>query len=363
MSDETTRRIVDGTSWSEFCDAIKMAGSIILADTSPADPLTRAEGFRFLSRVTRSALEAFVEHADPLAPTLHRPVHETVKMGADNPDNHYQFAAISGEHEYRIRGKRGTIPYLGFGTYLGMYGQSATTEPTGYLEAKDLEIRDDGTFEIAVSCRERPGNWLGMVPETRSLIVRQTFLDRRNETVAELEIERVGGTPGPMPLTPQRLDEALSTAGRLVGGAAMIFASWADGFRQHVNELPEFDRTQSLAAGGDPNITYYHSYWALGPDEALVVEVVPPACDYWNFQLNNHWMESLDYRHHRISINKHEATCGEDGSVRLVIAHEDPGVPNWLETAGHAFGTMCLRWVRAETNPRPATRVVKLDEL
>ena len=59
MSEEAVKRIVDGTSWSEFCDAIKMAGSIILSDSSPDDPLTRAEGFRFLSRVTRTALEGF----------------------------------------------------------------------------------------------------------------------------------------------------------------------------------------------------------------------------------------------------------------------------------------------------------------
>jgi hypothetical protein len=362
MSEEATKRIVDGTSWSEFCDAIKMAGSIILSDSSPDDPLTRAEGFRFLSRVTRTALEAFVEHADPLAPTLHRPVHETVKMGADNPDNYYQYATISGEHEYRIRGTRGTIHYLGLGTYVGIYGQGGRSEPTGYLEGSDIVVEDDGTLEIALSCEERPGNWLRMEPDTSSLIVRQTFLDRHNEQIADLAIERVGGS-SPSPLTPASLDEALGIAGRMVGGAAMIFSSWADGFRQHVNELPEFDQKTSLAAHGDPNICYYHSYWSLEPDEALVVEATPPECDYWNFQLGNHWMESLDYVHHTICLNKHEARYRPDGSVRIVVAHEDPGVDNWLSTAGHSFGTMCLRWVRAKEHPRPRTRVVKLDEL
>lgn len=27
------------------------------------------------------------------------------------------------------------------------------------------------------------------------------------------------------------------------------------------------------------------------------------------------------------------------GSIRFVIAHRDPGVPNWLDTAGHQRGT------------------------
>src|SRR6266545_1327974 len=106
---EARQRIVDGMTWSEFCDALKMAGMVVLRDGAPSDPLTRAEGFRYLSRLLRAGLETFVEHADPRAPVLQRPVHETVKMGADNPDNHYQHASISGEHEYRITGTRGTV--------------------------------------------------------------------------------------------------------------------------------------------------------------------------------------------------------------------------------------------------------------
>jgi hypothetical protein len=149
----------------------------------------------------------------------------------------------------------------------------------------------------------------------------------------------------------------------MVAGATMLFASWADGFQAHVNTLPEFDQATSLAAHGDPNICYYHSYWKLGPDEALVVEATPPECDYWNFQLNNHWMESLDYAHRRISVNKHEAVYDDGGSVRIVVAHEDPGVPNWLTTDGHAFGTMCFRWIRAKEHPQPRCSVVKVAEL
>ena len=52
--------------------------------------------------------------------------------------------AISGEHEYRIRGNRGTVHYLGFFTQKGNYGQGRGMPPTGYLEASDMEIEPDG---------------------------------------------------------------------------------------------------------------------------------------------------------------------------------------------------------------------------
>ena len=94
-----------------------------------------------------------------------------------------------------------------------------------------------------------------------------------------------------------------------------------------------------------------------------MIEVTPPECMSWNFQLNNHWMESLDYRYFRVHVNKHTARYEPDGSVRIVVAHEDPGLPNWIQTLGHDRGTMCFRWIRAAAHPRPATRVVALASL
>jgi hypothetical protein len=53
-------RVMDGTAWEAFCDTLKNAGALILSECSPKSPLDRAEGFRFLSRLTRLALEKFV---------------------------------------------------------------------------------------------------------------------------------------------------------------------------------------------------------------------------------------------------------------------------------------------------------------
>src|SRR5690606_38316943 len=113
-------------------------------------------------------------------------------------------------------------------------------------------------------------------------------------------------------LDPHRLDEGLKSASTLVAGASLLFAKWARDFQTHSNRLPLFDPKVSNAAGGDPNIAYYHSHWALAPDEVLLIEVKPPVCEHWNFQLNNYWMESLDYRYHQIHTNKHLARYEPD---------------------------------------------------
>ena len=62
-------------------------------------------------------------------------------------------------------------------------------------------------------------------------------------------------------------------------------------------------------------------------------------------------------------MNHHGAKYRDDGSVRIVVAHQNPGVDNWLDTAGHQRGTMCWRWIRADVKPRPNTRVVKVADL
>lgn len=366
--------------WDEFCDTLKAAGATVMGFDAPKDPLTQAEGYRYLSRLIRAGLEAFVEYADPRAPVLRRMVHETVKMGADNPDNHYLNAALSGQYDYRITGNRGTVHFLGFSTQKGNYGRTGGMPATGFLDAGEMRIGKDGSLEILVSATPKPGNWLPMEPETSMIIVRQTFLDRTKETVAELKIERVesegppeeganrrsGGREtigAPSPVTPQTISDGLLTTAKLVAGASFLFANWARDFRKHANALPLFDPAKSTAAGGDPKIAYYHSYWELKPDEALVIEVKPPECEHWNFQLNNHWMESLDYRYFTIHLNKHTAVYEKDGSVRVIVAHEDLGWPNWINTAGHCRGTMCWRWIKATEHPQPRTSTVKIDEL
>ena len=104
--DIVDERITSGKAWEEFCDNLKAAGASLMYSGAPKDPFQQAEGVRYLSRLTRAGLEAFVEYSDPKFPVFRRMVHETVKMGADNPDNYYMNAQINGNNEYIIKGKR-----------------------------------------------------------------------------------------------------------------------------------------------------------------------------------------------------------------------------------------------------------------
>jgi len=351
--------------WEEFCEQLKKAGSVLLRDDLALTEFDLAEGVRYLSRLTRAGLHSFAELTGPKYPVF-RAMPEMIKMGLDNPDNYYVGAGIKPDYDYRIRGNRGTIHYLGFAAQNQNFAaRDKITGGAGHINDAELQMDEHGNFEIIASQREHPGNWLRLAPDTSQILCRQTFLDRRREQPAVLEIECLAADGPPPPLDGARLRGQLLGAAMYAEGTAQWFADWVVDMANHAPPntfyLPPAE--QHRLVGGDPNVRIYLGRWRLAPDEALVIDLQPPRCDYWNFQLGNIWAESLDYRFRPVYINSGQAQANADGSVQLVVSATDPGVPNWMDTAGHEHGTMCVRWVRADSHPQPQCRTAKLSEL
>ena len=364
--DVYAQNVVNGKVWEEYCDNLKSAGASLLYTGTPKDAQQQAEGLRYLTRLARGGIEAFVEYNDPSFPVFRRTVHETIKMGADNPDNHYLNAQIDGsQYDYIITGKRNSIHYFGLFTQNGNYATTGGLTPCGVIDDGSIIYEQDGSFEIFVSKEKQGKNWLKITEESCLVMVRQTFLNRNDEQIVDIEIKAIDGPSSPKNITPKSITEGLQTASMFVGGASFLFSKWANGFQKHTNTLPLFSPEVSNAAGGDKDIIYYHSHWKLKADEAMVITVNPPECRSWNFQLNNYWMESLDYRYHTICVSKGTVKLESDGSIKVVVSHKDPGMANWIETAEHFEGTMCWRWYKPEGDnvPQPKVHVVKFDQI
>ena len=62
MNDKTAEeRVIDGSSWAEFCDALKAAGQVVQSEKAPKDAFNQAEGYRYLTRLLRAGLESFLQ--------------------------------------------------------------------------------------------------------------------------------------------------------------------------------------------------------------------------------------------------------------------------------------------------------------
>jgi hypothetical protein len=106
------------------------------------------------------------------------------------------------------------------------------------------------------------------------------------------------------------------------------------------------------------------SPYLLGPDEALVVTARWPECRCANVSLWNRQLQTFDYLRGSVSLNRSQVRTDPDGTCRVVIAHRDPGVANWLSTEGRPFGLVFWRFFLPEGPiDTPTAEVVPVGSL
>ena len=76
-------------AWSSYAERIKAVGERITGPGYPDDPRLRAEGYRYVSRLTHLAYQIYVEFGDAALPSLFRVGDDTTPFGATNTDNNY----------------------------------------------------------------------------------------------------------------------------------------------------------------------------------------------------------------------------------------------------------------------------------
>ena len=115
-------------------------------------------------------------------------------------------------------------------------------------------------------------------------------------------------------------------------------------------------------AAGDA--AYAMGSFDLADGEALVIHGRSPECAFWNLCLWNPFLHTYNYDYERVTINGGQVTYEADGSWTIVIAHEDPGHPNWVSTAGHPRGRIWFRWFLPDETPAaPDVKVVPVSEV
>ena len=354
-------RLADGSAWQEFAEAIGRVGEQLQRADIPRTEVDLAAGYRHLFAMVGNGINQALMPADPYAPTFGMFNRTDVfKWGLDCPDSAYLTTAIRGDLTYQVTGNVGTVRYMSFQANTGMANH-------GNIRKDELDTDADGNFELWISPDEHSGNWLQTPPETNLLITRQFFCDWGDEQRATLHIELVSDLPADantelLVATPDRVVRQLDAVGKWLEANIKF---WIDvevlGLAAKPNQFDDAT-VKSEMGGAQENINAWGHY-DLGPDEALIVEVTPSPAVYWSLHIGNFWWESLDYAARHTSLNDHQAVLDGDGVFRALVAHRDPGVPNWLDTMGHTKGPLLFRWVVAEYGPETTTRVVPFDQI
>ncbi len=343
-------------AWAHLQQRLTAAEQLVVSTPVNKNRVDYASGMRHLMVLLAAGIDVALRvDPDPVLAVDRAGMDDIVTWGLECPDCVYLNSSLRAGETYRLFGNRGTARYVGLQT---MDGMAATSN----CLVDDLEMDSDGNFEAILSADEHEGNWLRLAGEHPTLTVRNFFYDWDTEVPASLQIERIGDEVErkDSSVAPDvSVSRGLYALGEFVYDNLKFFLDFgampqANGF------VPPMDMSEMGAAAENRPVI---GRFELESDEALILEVEPPKGVYWSISLGNPWLETIHYGRHQSSLNGHQAVVDADGRARFVLCSRDPGVSNWLDTAGHSNGAMLLRCVRTETAPVPDSRVVKVAEV
>ncbi|MFA5495694.1 MAG: DUF1214 domain-containing protein [Porticoccaceae bacterium] len=358
----------DAETWTSFAAKLAPLEQRML-DKIPErlrdDPQIRQQAYRLMLMATaRTAIDALV--GDRRYPMFVPEINIAINLYQPNADTIYKSALIEPDGVYRISGNRGTILFAKLGQ-LGpdMLRTGQASAPLSYLDLDDVSD-EQGHFSVVIS-PTRPqgydGDWWELNPKAVKLMLRQVGYDWAKEVDTSIAIERLD-TPAAKPrLSAQYMSDALAELPTMIGNASTFFVDHVDAMRKegYINKLKVYDLTQMSGLAGQ---SYYEGAYDIGDDEALIVSVkVPEVCKYWSLILTNDLYETIDWYNNHSSLNGAQAKVDQDGYFRAVISARDPGVHNWLDTAGFASGAIQGRWLDCSGTPTPEVQKVAIADV
>ena len=357
-------------AFEQFIQAQRDALALYQSREFFAHPQGKAEAYRGLLYAMIGSIKAGALQSHDF-PRVMRAVDWTSKSGLDNPDNNYYVALLDDTGTYRLSGNRGTTEQLIFQLVIGQpgVGKAGTSTNVSVLYDSDLRTDPEGNFDIIISPERPPDadNWMLNAPGAESLLVRFTHVDWGTEADSPLYIERLDRPRQfPAPLDEPSMVRGLERAAEALHDKTASWLALAERMQTLVptNSL----HTLRMTPGGLKGQYSAFGNWDLQPDEALLIEFDHSGAPYMGIQLGSPWFVSLDYENHTSTLNQHQLNCPEGGSdCYAVIAGFDPGVANWLDTAGHPEGVIFIRWQGLSEAPsegaQPRTRLLDAEAL
>ena len=331
-------------------------------------PQDYAEARRVMLHAVMHGLQCWLE-ADPARPFFTSFINQHKKLLGDNPDARYYSAVIDDQHSYLIRGNLAGATYTSFTIELG-----AGTDGDGIgstLNDTQFKADENGDYVITVSAEKAEGNWLPLSKGAASLTTRHYYereqcinndrlhhipLDIRN--TQKLEPRR---TPNDTDIAAGIRRVTTFVKGNVITMSNENSPSWVSRVPNQFMPPKKDDSHDAITYAARDNV-YSMAPFVLGPDQALVIRGRFPQCRFSNVVLFNRFLQTLDYEERSVSLNREQTVLDAQGNFEMILAHRDPGRPNWLDTEGRPYGIMFWRFQLPEGDIAPLeTEVITLS--
>lgn len=322
-------------------------------------PQDFAEARRVLLHALLHGIQSWLE-ADPARPFFTLFIDQHKKLLGDNPDARYYSAVISDQHSYRIRGNIAGATYTSFTIELG-----AGTDGDGIGSTlNDTEFKADanGDYEIILSADQTEGNWMPLPTGATSLTTRHYYErkdcinnDRMHHIPMDIQnLEAVPPRPSP---NDAEIAAGIRRVTTFVQGNVITMNR--DNSPPWVSQTPnqfippiKDDTHEAITYAARDNV-YSMAPFVLGPNQALLIRGRFPRCRFSNVVLFNRFLQTFNYEERSVSLNRAQTVLKNDGSFEMILAHRDPGRPNWLDTEGRPYGIMFWRFQLPEGDIAP----------
>ena len=359
-------------AWAQYYAAVDEVRTNF--EASPAfniDDAHRAGAYQLLQAIMAGNMNGVIAGGDGSYPHIRLVLSPSMKLGVDNPDTFYRGASVSnpdGEAVYRIWGNRGTATDWLLETFYG-------PDPNGAIavfEDEDLVTDADGNFELFLSAKRMGENWMELAEDDRVilLMIRDSFTNWETERASSVQIERIGDAGVPSAdLTEAALVQQVRDATQILLRQGQFWPEFSEKVRLvGANNFAPWRGSGTL---GILSQYFVPGFYSVAEDEALIVTMSDVEAGYCGLQLTNFWAASPDWVNRHTSLSwcndGSQAYQSEDGSYVFVVSPQDPGVQNWIDTAGNSQGVLYFRiqspGLPLEDVPKPATQLVKISEV
>jgi hypothetical protein len=344
------------TAFHELLDALTEVDERYIGPEYNVTERDGADGHRFLVHLLETSLTLqFEANADH--PEFTRWITPRRKILGDNPDAIYYDAPVNPKRTYRVRGNTAGAVYTSITVEAGATEGGYSTRTAGVINDTEFDIAPDGSYEIILGGPKQDRNWLELPDDAGHLSTRHYFELPEPAAadpfrVVPLTIEDIDSSGPPPPPTDASVAAGIrrvtnflrgNTVGRPPRGSTPL--PGFVGTVPNVFPKPMVPGDLGLAAF---DAAYCQTMYSLGPDEALVITGRWPECRFGNVTLWTRFLQTYDYVNRPVGRNRANTVLEDDGTFRIVLAHEDPRVPNWLDTEGRPSGLVFWRFFLPE---------------